>query len=214
MNEKEANSEIRLPCGELVVSLNIYMALKKYDLMLAVLNNSSPREPQERLIFGELSLSLRGAVARIKTGDTPGAMEEFKRAYSLSFGGVFEMPFIELGKNLHPLTSAALHQTECGIPNEWLKIIDRKASIYAKKTATILNLFKHEKNIKDNIHLTDREQEVLIDLHHGLSRDEIALNRYLSINTVKTILRSIYIKLDANNNVDAVRIALEKNLIE
>ena len=54
---------------------------------------------------------------------------------------------------------------------------------------------------------------MLTDLYHGLSRAEIAAGRYLSVNTVKTILHGLYAKLGAENNVDAVRIALEKNLL-
>ena len=214
MNEKEAKSEVHIPIVELIVSLNNYIALKKYDQALTVLYNSYPREPEARFLFSELHFSLIAAAAKVKINDTAGALEDFKRAFSLSFDGVFEMFFIEMGKNLHPLITAALSQTDCGIPGEWLKKIDRKASIYAKKTAVIMNAFNEEKNVKSTVQLSEREREVLTDLYHGLSREEIAENRYLSINTVKKILQSIYIKLDANNSVDAVRIAFEKKLVE
>jgi DNA-binding NarL/FixJ family response regulator len=50
-------------------------------------------------------------------------------------------------------------------------------------------------------------------LYLGLSREEIAASRYLSINTVKTALHSLYNKLNANNNASAVRIAIEKRLL-
>lgn len=56
--------------------------------------------------------------------------------------------------------------------------------------------------------------ELLADLCHGLSRNEIAATRYLSINTVKTTLNMIYSKLGAGNNVDAVKIAIEKKLVD
>ena len=214
MNEKEARSEVHIPIAELSIALRNYIVLKEYDMVLTVLYNSYPRKPQERFLFSELCFSLMAAVAKIKTNDTTGAMEDFKRAYELSFGGVFEMFFIEMGKNLHPLVAAALKQTNCGIPNEWLKKIDRKASAYAKKASVIAKSLNKEKNIHGTIHLSEREQEILHDLCHGLSRDEIAESRYLSINTVKKILQSIYIKLDANNNADAVRIAIEKKLVK
>jgi len=214
MDEKESATEVRIPIRELIVNVRYNIACKKYDQALTVLCNSYPREPQHRFLFGELMLSLLTAVARLNTGDTAGAMADFKKAYELSFGGKFEMFFIELGKNLHPLIVAAFKQTDCGIPEEWLKKIDRKAFIYAKKADVIMNSVKKEKNMQDSIQLSEREQEVLNDLYHGLSREDIATNRYLSINTVKSTLRSIFIKLDANNNVDAIRIAIEKNLLE
>ena len=77
-----------------------------------------------------------------------------------------------------------------------------------------MDIFKEERHIHNGIALSSREQEVLNDLYHGLSRDEIAANRYLSINTVKKMLQSIYIKLDAKNNVDAIRIAIDQKLVE
>ena len=124
------------------------------------------------------------------------------------------MPFIELGKAFHSLASVARKQKDCAIPEKWLISTERKASVYAKRSAVIANSFKSEKNIKDSISLSERETEVLGDLYHGLSREEIAEVRYLSVNTVKKILQSIYIKLDATNNVDAIRIALEKKLLK
>ena len=214
MDAKEANSEVHIPTRELLVCAKSHIASKRYSQALAVLDNSYPREPHERFLLSELALSLMTAVARLNTGDVNGAMRDFQKAYAQSQGGVFEMPFIELGKNLRPLIAAASEQSDIDIPSEWLKAIDRKASVYAKKTTVIMNSFKGEQKISDDVQLSAREQEVLSDLYHGLSRDEIAEHRYLSVNTVKKILQSIYIKLDANNNVDAIRIALERKLIE
>ena len=213
-NENESADEVRVPTKELIIGVKYYFATKKYQRALTLLCNSIPKNPQERFLFGELTIALLTAIAKIKTGDISGAVRDFERAYSLSFDGIFEMPFIERGTELHSLVVAASKQTDCSIPKEWLKKIDRKASIYTKKAAVILNAFKRDKNIKDSAQLSPREREVLNDLYHGLSREEIAANRYLSINTVHKIIQSIYIKLDAYNNVDAVRIAMEKKLLE
>jgi LuxR family maltose regulon positive regulatory protein len=214
MDEKEALSEIRIPTRELIVSALYYISSKKYQQALTILCNSYPREPYERFFFGELKLLLLMAIARLKTGDTQEAIANFEKAYRMSFDGVLEMFFIERGKELHLLVAAALKQTDCSIPKEWLKAIGRKASIYAKKAVVVTNALKIKGDTKEAIALSSRESEVLRDLYHGLYREEIAANQYLSINTVKKILQSIYIKLDAQNNVDAVRIALEKKLIE
>ena len=213
MDEPDTASEIRLPLGELIVCVKSHIALKEFSQALTILCYSYPRKPEERFIFSELTISLLMAVARIQTGDTAQAMRDFERAYSLSFDGEFEMPFIELGKNLRPLVTEALKQEDFTIPEDWLKAIERKASIYAKKTAVIMDAFKRERKIEDSVTLSDREVEVLSDLYHGLSREEIAESRYLSINTVKKILQSIYIKLDANNSADAIRIGIKKSII-
>jgi LuxR family maltose regulon positive regulatory protein len=212
-DEKEMGSEVHIHVRELIVGAKCHIASKQYNQALTVLCGSYPRAPHERYVLGEVILSLLLAVARLHTGDTAGALADFEKAYRLSYRGVFEMCFIELGKELHPLTAAALKQEGCGIPPEWLKAIDRKANIYAKKAAVVADAFRDKADVNESLSLSYREREVLSDLYHGLSRDEIAVNRYLSVNTVKKVLQSIYIKLDANNNVDAVRTALEKNLI-
>jgi LuxR family maltose regulon positive regulatory protein len=214
VDSEEMTPGIRIPARELLVSAQHYIASRKYLQALTILCNSYPRPPQERFFFSELIFTLLLAVARFYTGDVNGAIKDFEKVYQTSFCGEFEMPFIELGKQLHPLINAAVKQKGCIIPDDWLRVIDRKASIFAKRTAIVAGALKKEKNIKDTIKLSNREQEVLLDLYHGLSREEIAINRYLSINTVKKILQSIYIKLDAKNNVDAIRIAIKKKLID
>ena len=214
LHEIETVSQIRIPVRELIVGVRYYFACRKYKQALAVLSNSYPRDPQDRFHFGELTLSLLLAFARLKTGDTAGAANAFIKAYEMSFDGVFEMPFIELGRALRPLAMIVSEREDTGISGEWLKAIERKATIYAKKTAVVANAYKRDRRIVEPVSLTEREQEVLTDLYHGLSREEIATNQYLSINTIKTILNSIFMKLDAGNNVDAIRIALEKKLIE
>jgi len=212
-DEKETASDVRLPARELIVGVKYYIACKKYNLALTALGNSYPREPQERFALGELTLSTLTAVARLKTADVAGAVSDFNKAYELSYCGEFEMPFIELGKELHPLIVAVSAQADNEIPEEWLKAIDRKASIYVKKTAVISTMIKNENNLTDTVNLSEREREVLKDLYHGLSRDEIAANQYISRNTVDKTLQSIFIKLDAKNSAAAIRIAIEKMLV-
>jgi len=196
-----------------MIGVNELIALKKFDQALTVLSYSYPREPNERFYFGELFFSLMSAVSKMKTGDASGALADFKKAYDTSFKGLFEMPFIETGKNLHQLVTAASSREELGIPKEWLTKIGRKANIYAKKIVIISDLYKAETKKKDAYQLSDREQKVLLDLYHGLTREEIAENQYLSLATVKKILESIRIKLDANNVADVIRIAIKNNLI-
>jgi len=214
MDEKETISGIRIPTRELFASALYYISAKKYRQALTVLCNSYPREPHERFLFGELKLLILTAIARAKTGDVQGAVEDFEKAYKMSFNGMFEVFFIERGKELQPLTAAALNQENCSIPKEWLRAIERKASIYAKKVAFVANALKKEYGLNESVSLSSREKEVLMDVYHGLSREEIAAKQYLSVNTVKKTMHSIFIKLDANNSVDAVRIAVEKRLIE
>jgi LuxR family transcriptional regulator, maltose regulon positive regulatory protein len=61
--------------------------------------------------------------------------------------------------------------------------------------------------------LSEREREVLTHLSGMLSTAEIATEMYLSVNTVKTHLRSIYRKLSAAHRSEAVRRARQLKLI-
>ena len=61
--------------------------------------------------------------------------------------------------------------------------------------------------------LTEREREVLVHLSGLLSTAEVASEMYISVNTVKTHLRSIYRKLAATHRNEAVRRARQLGLI-
>lgn len=58
-------------------------------------------------------------------------------------------------------------------------------------------------NIILNEKLSDREQEVLDFLVLGLSNKEIGEKLFLSVNTIKSHINNLYIKLDVNNRTQA-----------
>ena len=59
-----------------------------------------------------------------------------------------------------------------------------------------------------NIELTTREYETLSHLTDGLSNAQIASLQYVSVNTVKTHLRSIYSKFDISDRLKLVQTIL------
>lgn len=61
--------------------------------------------------------------------------------------------------------------------------------------------------------LSGREREVLRRLGQMMSTEEIAADLYVSVNTVKTHLKSVYRKLGVNRRGDAVRQARERGLL-
>jgi DNA-binding CsgD family transcriptional regulator len=56
--------------------------------------------------------------------------------------------------------------------------------------------------------LTDKEQSVLINLINGCDIKQIAMNSFVSENTVKTHLKSLYRKTNTNSQMDIVRLVL------
>ncbi len=61
--------------------------------------------------------------------------------------------------------------------------------------------------------LSGRERDVLLRLSRMMSTEEIAADLTLSVNTVKTHLKSVYRKLAVNRRSDAVRRARELHLL-
>lgn len=68
-------------------------------------------------------------------------------------------------------------------------------------------------NLRQDFNLTKMEYKVLYLLAEGQSRQSIADNLTISINTVKMHLRNLYRKLGVDNAPDAIKIALQHALL-
>lgn len=68
--------------------------------------------------------------------------------------------------------------------------------------------------LTDQVALTRRELEVLRELSRGRSYHAMAAALFVSENTVKTHLSSVYRKLGVDRGAEAVRIARERRLLE
>lgn len=86
----------------------------------------------------------------------------------------------------------------------------------ARKALKLLS--EDYKETKENLgqyyQLTPRETEVLKGLVNGLDYKEIAEQLFVSPNTVRNQITSIYQKLHVSSKVDAVKIALKTGLIK
>lgn len=61
--------------------------------------------------------------------------------------------------------------------------------------------------------LSKRETEVLENIATGKSRGKIAHDLFIDLETVKTHIKSIYLKLDVNSKEDALKVAKQQKLI-
>ncbi|GHV87538.1 hypothetical protein AGMMS50255_8340 [Spirochaetia bacterium] len=102
-----------------------------------------------------------------------------------------------------------------GLPVSWLEECRRNAAAYAKKLYAAAELFGgpaaentgSKRTAAIPAALSRRERAVLSHLSQGFTREEIAAAQGLSINTIKSTIRSIYNKLGALNQADAIRVA-------
>lgn len=73
----------------------------------------------------------------------------------------------------------------------------------------VLNYFSNSKTLIDEYNLSKREAEVLEKLINGLSYKIIADELFISLDTVRTHIKNIYLKLHVNSKSEAVAKALK-----
>ncbi|MDR1960806.1 MAG: LuxR C-terminal-related transcriptional regulator, partial [Gracilibacteraceae bacterium] len=192
-----------------VIRMKIYYAGERYYDLLAFLES----QPARGVLFGRLEGKVLQAACLYQIKNRAGALDALEQAYGLAESNRLDMPFIEMGQDMRTLTTAALKDGSAGIPREWLEKINSKSATYAKRRLAVTAAYRLANRLGDEISLSSREKEVLTDLYHGLSRSESAAHLNLSVNTVKSLLNMIYLKLGAETTADALRTALEKDLL-
>lgn len=199
-----------------LIRARCYLAEQRYYELLAYLEKHEDNYGIDVYLLGRIEKKVVKAVALYQLKEIELSFITLQEAYNLAHSNFIEMPFIEHGSNMRTLTNAIINNKECAIPIEWLKNINIKSSTYAKKCSHIIAEYKMSNSLEDinNFNLTKHELEILTDLCHGLTREEIAINCNLSVNTVKSMLQNIYAKLGAANTLDAVHIATMMNLVK
>ncbi|MDR2402525.1 MAG: LuxR C-terminal-related transcriptional regulator [Spirochaetaceae bacterium] len=202
---------------ELLVKAKLHLAEKRYPAVLASLESQESRYGPGAFLFGKLEMKTLEAVCRYQLRDREGALRALETAYEYAVPNGFFMPFTELGKDMRTLIYAILKNRESTIPRPWLEMIYRSASAYAKKCFAVGEQYCSAGGVPAQqgsaVPLSRRELVVLTGLSEGLTREEIAGTSSISINTVKSVIKSIYNKLGAINRADAVRIATGMGLL-
>ena len=190
-----------------------YLMENNYSAMLAMIGSRTGEFDIGRYLFGQIGLAVHLAVCLYNLKDKQGAFEVLRQAYELASPNGLDMIFIELGNRMRTLAAAAQKIPGCGIPKDWLEMIQKKAATYAKRAGQVKTQYRLAEGIDDGVQLTPKEMDLIRDISHGLSRTEIALARDISINTVKMMLQYIYEKLGAENSIDAIRIAFARGIL-
>jgi LuxR family transcriptional regulator, maltose regulon positive regulatory protein len=155
------------------------------------------------LAYQTLETLLLDAVARHRLGDDDGAASSVEHALQLAEPEGYRQVFWSLGEEVHALLR---RQRERGTayPRLLADLLDRAAFAARSTVPPPVALVAP---------LTDREQAVLGFLDSELSTRQIADELYVSVNTIKSHLRSIYRKLDASRRGEAVRRARNLRLL-
>lgn len=65
----------------------------------------------------------------------------------------------------------------------------------------------------ENFNLSSREQEVLVHLSKGLNYKQIAVNLFISPNTVRRHIENVYQKLEVHNKAEALQKAYQYKMV-
>jgi LuxR family maltose regulon positive regulatory protein len=212
---------------EILVKAKYHLHEKKYPAALASLTGR--RDLEGGLLFGRLESLALEAVCRHNARDPEGALNALRESCQLARSSGISQPFVELGRFTRSLADWALKERAPGIDRDWLADQRRNAAGYAKRLVSIARAFRESGQAGSHPAgrtrpassrvpasksiLSGREEEVLFCLSRGLTRTEIAGALSLSINTVKSIIRSIYNKLGAVNRSHAIQAAAEAGLL-
>lgn len=90
-------------------------------------------------------------------------------------------------------------------------VLDGQTSLAPEVTDSLVKTFTSA--TRPNYKLTEREQEILKLMSSGLSNPEIAKELVLSLSTVKTHVSNILAKLDVNSRIDAIKVAINQELV-
>jgi LuxR family maltose regulon positive regulatory protein len=212
--ESELNSLIN--GQEILVRAKWYFCGKKYAEALNFLKKQENPYGLGAFLLGKLEIKVLEAVCLFYEDKREEAFKALEAAYDTAAVNALDMPFIEMGKDMRVLAGAALRDKNCGIPRPWLEMILKNASAYAKKLFVVAEKYRDQGRIsrKPEAILSSWEQEVLIGLSQGLTRKEIAVNNAISVNAIKSVIRSVYNKLGAVNRADAVRIATAMGILK
>lgn len=155
------------------------------------------------------------AIGYRSLGKEEQALEALWTAYDMCYHNGLITLFIEAEDHMLHLLKLAREQKKYAFDPEWLERVEGETAAYVRRVAALRAAYKRQHPVKraEDNPLTKREAEVLQALSRGLTREEIAVEQFVSVNTVKTFIRSIYNKLNAANRAEAVSIALSQGYI-
>jgi LuxR family maltose regulon positive regulatory protein len=211
--ESELNSLLYGHGLELLVKVKYLYSIKNSSAALALLESLGEEYLSTDFVLGKIGKKALEALCRYQLQDREGAYRALETAWEHARPEMLVMPFVELGKDMRILAETALKDGFTGIPAPHLEDLCRDASAYAKKLYSVAEKYRVNQEIPA-VNLSRRELETLKGLSQGFTREEIARNSSISVNTVKSAIRNVYSKLGAVNRADAVRIATAMNILK
>jgi LuxR family maltose regulon positive regulatory protein len=193
---------------EALLTARLLIAQGELDSALKLLDHWQTDANKAGRIRSEIEIITQQALAYASKDSMVQARKRLERALILAHGESYTRLFIDEGVTL----VALLRDT---LPT----LGDQPHAVYAR----ILLVAFSEKTVSQQVKaspesvvlikpLSDQERKVLRLLAAGLSNPEIAEQLVVSVNTIKTQVRSIYEKLNVSNRDQAAEVAQHLNL--
>jgi LuxR family transcriptional regulator, maltose regulon positive regulatory protein len=196
---------------------NIAAELVRNQALAAVGADQAPVMPSEHLIAqAPLAAQVEGLILlaeqSLRDRDPARAEELLERALRIASSEHLRRPFREAGDDVR----ACLEHSGLSGKNRWLGATG--ATEASDTTADLVPL--PGRGAQEHLHsspivipLTPKESEVLGYLAELLTTDEIAATMFVSVNTIRSHVRSILRKLGVGRRNEAVRLAWELRLL-
>lgn len=157
-----------------------------------------------------LNIKVFRAIAYLRIGEKSDAINDLEAAYHMSYGNKIITQFIEWDEDMRHMIQVVRKEAPERFDREWCDIVYAKSTTLAKRISKI----RRQQIVEERTpQLTPRRLEILNDLAQGLTSEEIAEERHISVNTVHSHIKNIYSDLGAINRADAIRIATQNNII-
>jgi LuxR family maltose regulon positive regulatory protein len=214
LNIVEKDRPVAIGGREKIIQAEYLLGAERYDELLGFLDyNEALYRKQSRWIDVLKCLVLR-SLGLLKAQDIKNAVKAFWEAYEMARGNRVIAPFVESGSSMRRMTETARKSAEFNFDSAWLDDLSRKSATHAKRLARLASEYYSSTKLEPARKLSKREIDVLNTLSQGFTREEIAAANSLSINTVKSVIKSAYNKLGAVNRADAIRIATSLKLLK
>lgn len=132
------------------------------------------------------------AAANYRIARVAEAEESLKKALNIAMPDRLYMPFVENCDYIEPLLNKFMNESG---GSEDIANIMMLNETYKRAKEKVISAY----NAKDQPKLTEREMEIARLAADGATNKEIAKQLYISVNTVKTMLKSVYSKLSINS---------------
>ncbi len=165
---------------------------------------------QERT-SSEIELLVLSALAYQQQGKTEQAMQRLTPALVLGYPEGYVRLFVDEGTSMAPLLRLALSRWKSQPEGRYLHTLLAVLEAAQPGQLPLPQTFHHVDPPLEP--LSRRERQVLHLLTTGLSNAEIAAELVVSINTVRTHIRSLYHKLQVNSRKEALAVARQWKLL-